>query len=115
MTIFGILPIEEEGISVLSLFIFAFAGIGAAVVLKWVTERFEKQDERFKAQDEKFTHHDQCVEEIRKELSDGRVQFAKMDGTLSQIRMIVDRIDASSSDIAKTNMKVIESYLKRDE
>jgi len=100
MTIYNFIPIENEGMSVITLLVLAFAGMGSLAILRWLIQRLDDHDTSFKA--------------VAIELSNGRVQFAELKGSIRETKMIVDRIDASLSDIARTNTKVIESYLNND-
>lgn len=100
------LPIINEGMSVITAIVLFFAGIGSIVVLKWIIDRLNKHDERLEC-------HENVFNDVRGDFADGRVQFTEMKGSIKQTQIIVDRIDKSLSDIAKTNTKVIESYLKK--
>lgn len=104
MTWTDIVPLENEGMSVITAIFFLFAGAGIAVLVKYLTSRLDDQDIR-------INNHDSCVDELRGELAAGRVQFAEVKGTISQTQIVVDRIDSSLSDIAKTNARVIEVFL----
>ena len=104
---FSIVPIEYEGMSIITALVLFFMGVGFMAVLKWIRERLAVQDE-------KLEEHDKFVDDIRSEFADNRVQCAEMKGSIKQTQMVVDRIDRSLENIAKTNTKVIESYLKRD-
>jgi septal ring factor EnvC (AmiA/AmiB activator) len=107
MSIFEVIPIEEEGISVITCIIFFFAGVSSIAVLKWIISRLDKHDERLDC-------HEKVFDEVRHDFADGRVQFTEIKGSVKQTQTIVDRIDKSLSDIAKTNTKVIESYLRKE-
>lgn len=107
MSIYNILPIENSGMSVITAMVFFFSSIGLMAVLQWLKERFRLQDE-------KIEEHDKFVDEIKKEFSDNRVQYTELKGSIQRTQMVVDRIDSSLSDIVKTNTKVIESFLKKN-
>lgn len=107
MSIYSIIPIEYSGMSIITVIVFFFCAVGGGMVLKWICERFDKQDER-------ISEHDRFVEEVKDDLADNRVQFAEMNGVIQQTRMIVDRIDKSVSDIAKTNIKLLEALYKNN-
>lgn len=106
MSIYEFVPIENEGMSVISATVFFFSGVIAILILNWTINKFKEQDNR-------IAKHDNCVDELRNDLADGRVQFEKVKGSIEQTQIVVDRIDQSLSDIARTNTKVIESYLRK--
>ena len=106
MSIYSIIPIEYSGMSIITVIVLFFGTVGGGFVLKWICERFDKQDE-------KIAEHDRFVDDVRANLADNRVQFAEMNGAIQQTRMIVDRIDKSVSDIAKTNIKLLETLYKK--
>lgn len=106
MSIYSIIPIEYSGMSIITVIVLFFAAVGGGIVLKWISERFEKQDE-------KIAEHDKFVEDVKNDLADNRVQFAEMNGVIQQTRMIVDRIDKSVSDIKMTNTKMLETLYKK--
>ena len=106
MSIYSIIPIEYSGMSIITVIVFFFSAIGFGAVLKWICERFDKQDKR-------ISEHDTFVEEVKEDLADNRVQYAEMNGAIQQTRMIVDRIDKSVSDIAETNIKLLETLYKK--
>lgn len=107
MSIYNITPIEYSGMSVITAIFFIFIGLGSWVVLQQIRDRFNKQDGKIK-------EHDVFVEEIKQEFSDNRVQCAEMKGSIKQTQYVVDKIDQSLSDIVKTNNKVLESFLKKN-
>ena len=107
MSVYNIVPIEYEGMSIITVLVLFFMGVGFMAVLNWIRERFAVQDERLE-------EHDRFVNDIRGEFADNRVQCAEMKGTIKQTQTIVNRIDRSLERITETNTKVIESYLKRD-
>ena len=108
MSIFNIVPVEYEGMSVITMIVFFFVGVGTMAILKWTRERFETQDDRLE-------EHDKFVRDIRGAFADNRVQCAEMKGSIEKTQTIVDRIDHSLSDIVKTNNQVLGSYLRRQE
>lgn len=106
MSIYSIIPIEYSGMSIITVIVFFFSAVGFGAVLKWICERFDKQDER-------ISEHDKFVEDVKDDLADNRVQFAEMNGVIQQTRVIVDGIDKSVSDIKTTNTKMLEILYKR--
>lgn len=94
MSLYDIIPVENEGMSVITLIVFAFGGIGIITVMKWINIRFKEQDMKLK-------EHDDCVDELRAGLSDGRVQFARLEGTIKNTENIVYRIEQVLSDFTK--------------
>lgn len=107
------IPIEYEGMSVITGIILSFAAVGVIAILKWVTDKFQEQDAKIKDVDVRVDHHDTCVDEIRKEMSDGRVQSAEIKGTIQETKTVVERIDGSITEITKTNMDVLKSLIER--
>lgn len=106
MSIYSIIPIEYSGMSIITVIVLSLCTLFGGFVMKWICERFDKQDV-------KIAEHDRFVEDVREDLADNRVQFAEMNGAIQQTRMIVDRIDKSVSDIAKTNLKLLETLYKK--
>ena len=106
MSIYSIIPIEYSGMSIITAIVFFFSAFGFGVVIKWMCDRFDKQDE-------KIADHDKFVEDVKEDLADNRVQYAEMNGAIQQTRMIVDRIDKSVLEIAKTNTKMLETLYKK--
>ena len=111
MTIYDIVPVENHGMSVITLIVFfiiiSFATVGLGVFMRLIVDKFQEQDKR-------FDEHDDCVKELRGELSDSRVRFAEVQGTMEKIQMVVDRIDIQMSELGKTNSRIIESLLKKE-
>ena len=101
MSIYDIIPVENNGMSVISLMTFFFVGVIFTLVFRWIVSRFAEQNERFKEHDERFKEHDDCVEELRNGLSDGRVQFAELKGLIKNTENIVSRIERAVSDMIK--------------
>ncbi len=106
MGLYEFIPIENEGMSVVSALVLFFSGIGSWVIMKWIIEKFNYHDKV-------LTAHEKMFDEVTRELNNSKIQFTEMKGDIKQTRMIVDRIDKSLSDIAKTNTKVIESFLRK--
>ena len=106
MSIYSIIPIEYSGMSIITVIVFFFSAVGLGAVMKWICERFNKQDK-------KIAEHDKFVDDVKNDLADNRVQFAEMNGVIQQTRMIVDRIEKSVSDIKSTNTKMLETLYKK--
>jgi len=100
LTIYDIIPLESHGMSIFTAMVFVFSGIVASALIKLFKDKFREQDERIDS-------HDDCVDEIREKMSDGRVQFAEIKGTIKETRVVVERID-------KSVVKIIDSLIKKD-
>lgn len=98
MSLYEFVPVESHGMSVITLLVLVifttFAGVGITVTLKWIVEKFHEQNEMIKDVDERV---DRCVGEIKDEMSDGKVQFAEIKGTIGQTKIMIDNIDKSVS------------------
>lgn len=105
MSIPQFIPIESDGMSVITGIVLSFGAIGATAVLKWVTNKFQEQDEKIKDVDIRVDHHDQCVDDLRVELADGRVQFAEVKGTMDKIQSVVDRIEFQMTEVRQMLLK----------
>lgn len=106
MSLYEFIPVEKEGMSVITALIFFFASLGALALINWVKDRLNTHDEILEK-------HDKTFEQVKDELIKNRIQYTKMEGTIEKTQIIVDRIDKSLSDIARTNTKVIENYLSK--
>ena len=101
MSIYEILPIENNGMSVITVILFFGAGVFFMAILKWIIMQFDLNNIRFKEHDIKFKEHDECVQEMRNELANGRVQFAELKGSIQNTENIVSRIEKSVSELIR--------------
>ena len=106
MGFIDIIPIEYDGMSIFTLIILVLATIGSYGLLKWIVLRLDGHDEKFNA-------FDKIVKEVREDFADGRVQFSELKGSIRETQIVVERIDRSLGEIAKTNADVISLMLKK--
>ena len=107
MGLIDIIPIVQHGMSIITLIILSLSFVGTIAILKWLTKRLDNHDY-------KLEMHEKLFQEVREEFAGSKVQFEQLKGSIEKTQMVVDRIDCSLSDIAKTNVEVLKSYLTKD-
>lgn len=91
MSIIDIIPIEQHSMSIYTAMVFVFVCLGIVVIGKWLIKRVDSQNER----------------------------ITSLEASGIETNVIVKRIDetmrAVLSDAQKTNVKVIDYLIKKDE
>ena len=91
MSIIDIIPIEQHPMSIYTAMVFVFVCLGIVVIGKWLIKRVDSQNER----------------------------ITSLEASGIETNVIVKRIDqtmrAVLSDAQKTNVKVIDYLIKKDE
>lgn len=83
-------PIENEGMSIISALFFAFGGAAFFMFGGWVVKRLDKHDDS---------------------IQDTNIKITRIEGSIETTKVIVQRIDDSMSEIGKQNIYLTKYIL----
>jgi len=86
------LPIEMQGMSVITAICLCFLVVGEMILFKWMYDM--------------YTKHDTAIEDIKMDLNDMKVDVA-------ETKVMVKSIGKSLDNISNTNRQVIDILLKK--